>query len=224
MKSLIFVALFFQIFSIRIQTQKDIGMSINWVTPEYIDPVYYSCTPRYYTYFTSPIYYYFYGTPSYVTPTEYILFRKEGESKTNSTNKQEKQQPIQNLDKAALEAELKELKKSIWGNENYDTNEIRKTGKIYDPRWLIAQLQVTRVVELEDYLRLTQFKMNQLITQTQNQENKVNPPQTQPQFIPPNNQSPQNLNTAPVNNQPQVPQNLRKFEPGDQPSSIVNTQ
>merc|ERR1711934_456972 len=50
-------------------------------------------------------------------------------------------------------SELKNLKKEIWGKDSFDTTELRKNNRAYDSRWLIAQLKITRALELEDNLK-----------------------------------------------------------------------
>ncbi len=49
-----------------------------------------------------------------------------------------------------LKEQLKTLKTEIWGNPDFSTEEIRKDNKAYDIKWLIAQLKITRALELED--------------------------------------------------------------------------
>ena len=57
--------------------------------------------------------------------------------------------------------ELRELKKEIWGREEWSTEDIRDSGKVYDARWLLAQLKITRVVELEDMLNIKYNQENE---------------------------------------------------------------
>lgn len=153
MKYFVLVALFFQIFSINLRSQKKLGFDINWVTPEYIDPVYYSCSPIYYSYYTSPVYYYYHSYPSYSTPTTYFYYRKnQGNSKEDIQEKKS----LKDKSVEELQAELANIKKEIWGDEKFDTKELRNSGKVYDPRWLLAQMKITRVAELEDFLKLKQ--------------------------------------------------------------------
>merc|ERR1719353_1083536 len=54
---------------------------------------------------------------------------------------------------AEMKSELKNLKKEIWGKDSFDTTELRKNNRAYDSRWLIAQLKITRALELEDNLK-----------------------------------------------------------------------
>ena len=106
-------------------------------------PVYYGNSPIYYTYFSSPYYQYFVDS-SYVIPTKTVStnYRKEDGIRKAKTSFDD------------LMKELKELKKEIWGREEWSTDDLRENGKVYDARWLLAQLKITRVVELEDMLNI----------------------------------------------------------------------
>merc|ERR1712032_64643 len=102
------------------------------------DDWYYAYSPVYYTY-TPTSYYYlceWWWFPS-ACNTTYVVFRanqlKQGES-LNASNK----------------IEIKELRKEIYGNENFSTREIRMNSRAYDPRWLLAQLKISRILFLED--------------------------------------------------------------------------
>lgn len=55
-------------------------------------------------------------------------------------------------DKVNYMNELRKLKQEIWGDENFNTEQIRSEAQAFDARWLVAQLKITRVLELEDYL------------------------------------------------------------------------
>ena len=112
-------------------------------TDSTLSPVYYSDSPIYYTYFSSPYYHYFID-PSYVIPTKTVStnYRKEEGTRKAKPSSDD------------LMQELRELKKEIWGREEWSTEDIRDSGKVYDARWLLAQLKITRVVELEDMLNI----------------------------------------------------------------------
>lgn len=112
-------------------------------TDSTLSPVYYSDSPIYYTYFSSPYYHYFID-PSYVIPTKTVStnYRKEDGTRKAKPSSDD------------LMQELRELKKEIWGREEWSTEDIRDSGKVYDARWLLAQLKITRVVELEDMLNI----------------------------------------------------------------------
>jgi len=117
----------------------------------YSDPVYNSYTPVYYTYTPSSYYYtsdpnssVYYGSTAYPTTysyTSYPYYWRKGDDNKNAPNHDE------------IEKELHSLKKEIWGNENYNTDQTRKDGKAYDSRWLIAQLKISRALELEDLIK-----------------------------------------------------------------------
>ena len=77
-----------------------------------------------------------------IEPLYDIYFRKQGE-KTNI-----KQPKVEDLKK-----ELKELKKTVFGNENFNTTQLRKSKKIYDSKWLLAQLKISKILALEDSLK-----------------------------------------------------------------------
>ena len=115
-----------------------------------LSPVYYSDSPIYYTYFSSPYYHYFID-PSYVIPTKTVStnYRKEDGTRKAKPSSDD------------LMQELRELKKEIWGREEWSTEDIRDSGKVYDARWLLAQLKITRVVELEDMLNIKYNQENE---------------------------------------------------------------
>ena len=119
-------------------------------TDSTLSPVYYSDSPIYYTYFSSPYYHYFID-PSYVIPTKTVSTnyrKKDGTRKAKPSSDD-------------LMQELRELKKEIWGREEWSTEDIRDSGKVYDARWLLAQLKITRVVELEDMLNIKYNQENE---------------------------------------------------------------
>ncbi len=118
-------------------------------------PTYYSYTPVYYSYVPATYYYnydpfYGYYGSSYYSDFTYVVYpfyyRGETGSSTSSKGKKE-------ATKEDMNSEMKNLKKEIWGKENFDTSEIRISNKAYDSRWLIAQLKISRALELEDNLR-----------------------------------------------------------------------
>lgn len=119
-------------------------------TDSTLSPVYYSDSPIYYTYFSSPYYHYFID-PSYVIPTKTVStnYRKEEGTRKAKPSSDD------------LMQELRELKKEIWGREEWSTEDIRDSGKVYDARWLLAQLKITRVVELEDMLNIKYNQENE---------------------------------------------------------------
>ncbi len=102
----------------------------------------YYYTPYYYTY---PVYSWSYS----YWPSYYYIWRT-GEDNNEVERKDEKQQKF---DPVKANEELVKLKKEIWGKEDFSTEEIRKEKKAYDPRWLIAQLKISRALELEDMIK-----------------------------------------------------------------------
>ena len=120
-------------------------------------PAYYGYSPVYYSYLPASHYYqydpYFgyYGS-SYYQDYTYVNypFYYRGAAPTNKNDKKpEKKEST----KEEMSAELKNLKKEIWANEKFDTTDIRKKNKAYDSRWLVAQLKISRALELEDNMK-----------------------------------------------------------------------
>jgi len=105
------------------------------------DPVYYTETPVFYSY--SPLTYYYWDNWYY--PDYWLVYRNEASSrKSNGEKKFNVQQATE---------ELSSLKKEIWGKSGFNTEELRKSNKAYDPKWLMAQLKIARALNLEDTLR-----------------------------------------------------------------------
>merc|ERR1711957_653401 len=104
-------------------------------------PAYYGYSPVYYSYLPASHYYqydpYFgyYGS-SYYQDYTYVNypFYYRGAAPTNKNDK-------------------KPEKKESWANEKFDTTDIRKKNKAYDSRWLVAQLKISRALELEDNMK-----------------------------------------------------------------------
>jgi hypothetical protein len=70
----------------------------------------------------------------------------------NKDEKQEKDKKIQ-VKIEELVNNLKKLKKDLWKDENYDTVQLRKENKAYDPEWLLTQLNISTVLQIEDLLK-----------------------------------------------------------------------
>ena len=113
------------------------------------DPVWYTYDPIFYAY-TSDVYYYW---DSYYYPSYWTVWRQDGTAPAVNAQKEKvfKQEDAQK--------ELSSLKKEIWGKEDFNTENVRKN-KIYDPRWLMAQLKIARAVNLEDMLKSNEQKKN----------------------------------------------------------------
>lgn len=137
----------------------------------------------YYSY-SDPVYYQSGATANYVPQTSYGLYDPYATSFYNSAYTQyptvpygmqnsygynspfgfrRAGQPVPN--KEEIKNEISQLKKEVWGKDNYSTEDIRKDNKAYDAKWLITQLKITRVLELEDLL-------NEKGPSQQNQEEK----------------------------------------------------
>lgn len=115
------------------------------------EPFYYSYSPIYYTY-TPTSYYYlceWWWFPS-ACETTYIVWRQKELNKETDTKAKPEKRDF-NVDEARKQ--IKDLKKEIFGKEDYVTEDIRKNHKVYDPRWLLAQLKISRILFLEDEVR-----------------------------------------------------------------------
>ena len=146
MKLAILLIVAMNVFSLKVKERKSSSqcpLYYSSYTDFTLSPVYYSDSPIYYTYFSSPYYHYFID-PSYVIPTKTVStnYRKEDGTRKAKPSSDD------------LMQELRELKKEIWGREEWSTEDLRDSGKVYDARWLLAQLKITRVVELEDMLNI----------------------------------------------------------------------
>ena len=153
MKLAILLIVAMNVFSLKVKERKSSSqcpLYYSSYTDSTLSPVYYSDSPIYYTYFSSPYYYYFID-PSYVIPTKTVStnYRKEDGTRKAKPSSDD------------LMQELRELKKEIWGREEWSTEDIRDSGKVYDARWLLAQLKITRVVELEDMLNIKYNQENE---------------------------------------------------------------
>lgn len=155
MKLIILVILFTSIFCLNSNNQENIeagDIVYTFSSPAFYtySPVYYSYTPASYYYTYDPFFGY-YGSSYYLDYTYVVYpFYYRGEAPSNKVvaNKEKR-----TASKEEMEKELKNLKKEIWGNDKFNTTEIRKNNKAYDSRWLIAQLKITRALEIEDSLK-----------------------------------------------------------------------
>ncbi len=132
------------------------------------DPVYYSSGYRSY-------YYYPYSSSYTYYPRSYFYYyRKSGEeaqrsqdvSKTENKGEAERKE-VSKTEKIEvkledLEANMKKLKKELWGDENKSTEEFRAAKKAFDPAWLITQLNIATVLQIEDLLK--EAKSNTVIS------------------------------------------------------------
>ena len=153
MKLVILLIVAMNVFSLKVKERKSSSqcpLYYSSYTDSTLSPVYYSDSPIYYTYFSSPYYHYFID-PSYVIPTKTVStnYRKEDGTRKAKPSSDD------------LMQELRELKKEIWGREEWSTEDLRDSGKVYDARWLLAQLKITRVVELEDMLNIKYNQENE---------------------------------------------------------------
>ena len=118
----------------------------------YYEPVYYIMDE--YWYETEPIEYIY--VPTLVPTYDYIVdtfepviaqyFRKQNDNTQKEKSKEE------------IEKEVKSLKREVFGNETASTAKIRKEHKAYDPKWLLAQMKISRVLFLEDQIKKSENK------------------------------------------------------------------
>lgn len=118
----------------------------------YYEPVYYIMDE--YWYETEPIEYIY--VPTLVPTYDYIVdtfepvidqyFRKQNGNTQKEKSKEE------------IEKEVKSLKREVFGNETASTTKIRKEHKAYDPKWLLAQMKISRVLFLEDQIKKSEKK------------------------------------------------------------------
>ena len=158
MKYVIFTIVCMQIFSLQTTSKADLSSEVSSVEGKgiyysYSDPTYYSYTPVSYTFAPSSYYYtsnpyssFYAGSVVYPSTYSYSSYPSYWRKGANEELKLEEPKPEE------LKKELSKLKKEVWGKEDYSTEQIRKENKAYDSRWLIAQLKITRVLEIEDVL------------------------------------------------------------------------
>ncbi len=48
--------------------------------------------------------------------------------------------------------ELEELKQEVFGDKNYSLDSLRSSNQIYDPKWLLNQLKISKMAMIEDKL------------------------------------------------------------------------
>jgi hypothetical protein len=122
-------------------------------------PVYYGAVSRSYYYYPYTSYYY--------TPRSYFwVYRKDGEEAAPAEKKTDAPTESKRVEKKDDEKEkkvqvkveelmnnLKKLKKDLWKDENFDTAQLRKDNKAYDPAWLLTQLNIATVLQIEDLLK-----------------------------------------------------------------------
>ena len=128
----------------------------------YYEPVYYIMDE--YWYETEPIEYIY--VPTLVPTYDYIVdtfepvidqyFRKQSDNTQKEKSKEE------------IEKEVKSLKREVFGNETASTAKIRKEHKAYDPKWLLAQMKISRVLFLEDQIKKSENK-NRKENETKNE-------------------------------------------------------
>ena len=154
MKIIILSILLIQVFTLRTNLNQSVESqrtSSNTNQVYVLDPLYYSYSPVYYSYSTVGYSYWDYWDWYYPSSSYWYVLRNEANNNNNKNKETIKNQ--HNMNK-----ELSSLKKEIWGLENFSTEEIRKSNKVYDVRWLIAQLKIARALSLEDYIKSENIK------------------------------------------------------------------
>ena len=163
MKFLILLILIVSALSVTIQKEEN-KKGIHYTLS---DPIYYAASPVYYTYNPTSYYYtfdpyssYYYGSYAYPTTFDYTSYpyywRKSAEAKEedDANKKKEKENNSTEFKVENAEKEVKALRKEVFGDENFNTAEIRKQNKVYDLKWIVSQLRISRVLEIEDLLKL----------------------------------------------------------------------
>jgi hypothetical protein len=133
-----------------------------------------SYSPVYYGAVSRPYYYYPYYSSYYYYPRSYFWsYRKDSNEETTPAEPKKAEAPAEanrvekkEDNKKANDKEtkiqvkieelitnLKKLKKDLWKDENYDTTQLRKENKAYDPEWLLTQLNISTVLQIEDLLK-----------------------------------------------------------------------
>lgn len=116
------------------------------------------------TYYEEPVYvvdeYYWTSDPVeyvYVTELEpafdYISYTYEPYYDLYYRRQDSKENPKKEMKKEDIEKQLKSLKKEIFGNETASTDKIRKEKKALNPKWLLAQMKISKVLFLEDEIK-----------------------------------------------------------------------
>ena len=132
------------------------------------DNFYYDYSPMTYSYTPSSYYYlcewWWYPT---ACDSTYIVYRQNQlkDGKPEKDSKLEKR----SLNLEEVKKQINLLKKEIYGKEDFSTTEIRKNNKAYDPRWLLAQLKVSRLLFLED--EMNKNKQNESNISIKKEEN-----------------------------------------------------
>merc|ERR1711957_917635 len=112
------------------------------------DDWYYAYSPVYYTYTPTSYYYLCEWLFPSACDTTYVVFR-QNQLKTGDNLAPAKMERRE-LKSEDVEKQIKVLKKEIFGKEDFSTKDLRKNNKAYDPRWLLAQLKIARLLFLED--------------------------------------------------------------------------
>ncbi len=111
----------------------------------YWEPIYYYTSP-FWDYWYD--YYYFFDTYYFDWDWGYFYFYRKGSDDKNDSKTTKRKEF--NLEEA--KKELSQIKNEVWGNQDFSTEEIRKSKKAYDIKWILAQLKIAKVLELEDMI------------------------------------------------------------------------
>jgi len=105
-----------------------------------------------YTYSWNPPKCFFYSRKSGEDTSQSEEASRTVDIKKTAGKENAKQEKIQ-VNVKELESKMKKLKLELWGDENKKTDEIRSSKKAYDPAWLVYQLNIATVLQLEDLLK-----------------------------------------------------------------------
>ncbi len=170
MKIIILSVLLASVFTISMKRVKTRGFNYS-----FSDPSFYSYTPVSYTYTPSSYYYpsemyspssYSYNAPyysnayQYSNPWSYNPDQSYGMGYRRNPEPQPQPQMQENSPQnhprfgttVELEDQLRVMKSEIWGTPEFSTEEIRNNQKAYDVKWLLAQLKISKALELEDMI------------------------------------------------------------------------
>lgn len=138
MKLIILIISLSAIFSLNLKEQQIIEYSYSWPVSYYV-PTY---TPSIY----SLGYYYF-------TPYTYWTFLWRTDPSSSKTSNNEKA-----LSEDQVNKEISTLKQDLFKNENMDLSEVRKEKKALSLEFIMKEMKLTRLLQLEDSLKQEQTK------------------------------------------------------------------
>jgi len=134
--------------------------------PVYYNPGYYSGWAYddfyyypYYDYYPYDFYYggfYDYGWDAGFGGFDYGFDYGFGDFFRKNKKNMKKKSDNERLDNA--KSRLEKIKKVTFNDKSYDTSKIREENKAYSTKWLLEQLRVSRILELEDLIKQRENK------------------------------------------------------------------